>query len=112
MLQTAQIAVELQDRSLARVLRVFWPRYLTTASGHIDEAHKQESMHLVARMMGDLFDRENLVSLDPHLARQDMRRSHQWRPSEEQVQQVADALNRVAIRPPVVAVSRGELVAL
>lgn len=111
-LQTTQVLVELQDRSLVRVLRVFWPRYVTTASGHIDEAHKRESMHLVARMMSGILDTENLVRLDPHLARQDMQRSHQWRPSEEQVQQVADALNRAAIRPPVVAISRGELVPL
>ena len=111
-LQIAQVLVELQDRSLARVHRVFWPRYVTTASGHIDEPHKQEAMHLVARMMGGVLDSENLVSLDPHLARQDMQCSHQWRPSEAQLQQVADALNRVAIQPPVVAVAHGDLAPL
>ena len=111
-LQTAQVLVELRDRSLARVHRVFWPRYVTTASGHIDETHKRESMHLVARMMSGILDTENLVSLDPHLARQDMQRSHQWRPSDAQLQQVADALNRAALRAPVVAISRGELVPL
>lgn len=111
-IHTAQVVVELQDRCLARILRVFWPRYTTTASGFIDEVHRQEAMILAMRMIALDTGPENVVNLDPHLARQDMQRSHQWRPSEAQLQQVADALNRVAIRPPVVAVSRGELVPL
>ena len=111
-LQTAQVVVDLQDRCLAQVLRVFWPKYAMTAGGYIDETHKRASMILVGRIMGGILDTDDVVSLDPHLARQDMQRSHQWRPSEEQLQQVADVLNRAAIRAPVVAVARGELVPL
>lgn len=111
-LHTAEVAIELLDRRVARVLRVGWPRYATTPSGHIDEAHKEEAMRLAVRMMGGLMDTDVVVDLDPHLARRDMGRTHQWRPSEAQLQQVANALNRAAIRPPVVAVARGELVVL
>lgn len=111
-LRCAQVAVEVCGRRVARVLRVVWPRYATTPSGLIDAQHKEDAMRLAVRVLGGILDTEDVVDIDPHLARRERGRTHEWRPSELQLQQVANALNRAAIHPPVVAVAKGELVAL
>lgn len=99
-----EVMVHTTGRRLDQVLRVCPVLHRVTENGFVDAGHQERCARLAVETL-DLTSTENVVNLGPHLARSELTAAHSWKPTQEQLQQLGNTLNRAASRPPVVVVT-------
>lgn len=99
-----QVIAQVAGRRIEQVLRVSPVLHHVTGAGFVDAGHRERGMRLAVASI-DFLSTDTVAHIEPHLARRERATTHAWQPTPEQLQQLANALNQAAARPPVVVIT-------
>lgn len=91
------VALVLKDRRPVQAIGFWYPRYRLAENGHITTEHQALGLADALSFLPTFEDRDaKVVSITPYVARQRYELEHTWKPTPEQLNAAAGAINKAA----------------